>query len=154
MQEVWKVVLLVKFDFLSLEVNFLFVNIVSFSEVVVVNLFYVELDGGGGEMYLILLYLMIEFLCEVLDVGVQSDVGDQDEWWMNLFWDEVMGVKVILKGKLFDKKICLMDLVKMKKGDIILIEMFESLLMLVNGILVFCGKLGEVNGNLVLKVVG
>lgn len=153
MQEAWKAVLPVKFDFLSSEVNPSLANIVSPSEVVVVNSFHVELDGGGGEMHLTLPYSMIEPLREVLDAGVQSDIGDQDERWMNSLREEVMAAKVELKGRLLQKKMRLTEVSNLRKGDIIPIEMPESVLMMANGIPAFRGKLGEANGNLALKVI-
>ena len=67
--------------------------------------------------------------------------------------EEIMGAPVELKGKLLNKKIRLTDLAKLKAGDIIPIEMPETVLMLANGIPTFRGKLGEANGNLALKVV-
>lgn len=153
MQEAWKAVLPVKFEFLSAEVNPSLANIVSPSEVVVVNSFHVELDGGGGEMHLTLPYSMIEPLREVLDAGVQSDIGDQDERWMKSLREEIMGAKVELKGKLCQRNMRLTELAKLKKGDIIPIEMPDTVLMLANGIPAFRGKLGEANGNLALQVV-
>lgn len=153
MQEAWKAVLPVKFEFLSAEVNPSLANIVSPSEVVVVNSFHVELDGGGGEMHLTLPYSMIEPLREVLDAGVQSDIGDQDERWMKSLREEIMGARVELKGKLCQKKMRLTELAKLKAGDIIPIEMPDSVLMLANGIPAFRGKLGEANGNLALQVM-
>ncbi|MAR90585.1 MAG: flagellar motor switch protein FliM [Pseudomonadota bacterium] len=154
MQEAWKAVLPVKFEFLSAEVNPSLANIVSPSEVVVVNSFHVELDGGGGEMHLTLPYSMIEPLREVLDAGVQSDVGDQDERWMKSLREEIMGASVELKGRLCKKKMRLTELAGLRKGDIIPIDMPDSVLMLANGIPAFRGKLGEANGNLALQVIG
>lgn len=153
MQEAWKAVLPVQFEFLSSEVNPSLANIVSPSEVVVVNSYHVELDGGGGEMHLTLPYSMIEPLREVLDAGVQSDVGDQDERWMKSLREEILGASVQLKGKLLKKKMKLTDLAKLKAGDIIPIDMPETVLMVANDIPAFRGKLGESNGNLALKVV-
>lgn len=69
-KEVWVLVMDVLFEYLDLEVNFVMVNIVSLIEVVVISLFYIELDGGGGDFYVFLLYLMLEFICELFDVGV------------------------------------------------------------------------------------
>jgi flagellar motor switch protein FliM len=63
-----------------------------------------------------------------------------------------MGAKVELKGKLCDKKMRLTELANLKKGDIIPIEMPDTVLMLANGIPAFRGKLGEANGNLALQV--
>ncbi len=153
MEQAWKAVLPVKFEFLSAEVNPSLANIVSPSEVVVVNSFHVELDGGGGEMHLTLPYSMVEPLREILDAGVQSEAGDQDERWMRSLREEILGAKVELKGKLLEKKIRLTDLANLKKGDIIPIDMPETVLMLANGIPAFRGKLGTSGENVALKVV-
>lgn len=104
MQESWKAILPVKFEYLSSEVNPALANIVSPSEVVVVNSFHIELDGGGGEMHLTLPYSMIEPLREVLDAGVQSDIGDQDERWMKSLREEIMEAQIEIKGKLLERK--------------------------------------------------
>jgi len=152
MQEAWKAILPVKFEYISSEVNPSLANIVSPSEVVVVNSFHVELDGGGGEMHLTLPYSMIEPLREMLDAGVQSDVGDQDERWMKSLREEIMEAQINLKGKLLEKKIRLSELSRLKPGDIIPIEMPETLMVLANGIPTFRGKMGEANGNLAVKV--
>ncbi len=152
MQEAWKALLPVKFEYISSEVNPSLANIVSPSEVVVVCSFHVELDGGGGEMHLTLPYSMIEPLREMLDAGVQSDVGDQDERWMKSLREEIMEARILLKGKLLEKKMRLSELSRLKPGDIIPIEMPETLLVLANGIPTFRGKMGEANGNLAIKV--
>lgn len=152
MAESWKAILPVKFEYLSSEVNPALANIVSPSEVVVVNSFHIELDGGGGEMHLTIPYSMIEPLREVLDAGVQSDVTDQDERWMKSLREEIMEAQIQLKGKLLEKKMRLSELARLKPGDIIPIDMPESVLMLANGIATFRGKLGEANGNLAVKI--
>ncbi len=152
MQESWKAILPVKFEYLSSEVNPALANIVSPSEVVVVNSFHVELDGGGGEMHLTIPYSMIEPLREVLDAGVQSDVGDQDERWMKSLREEIMEAQINIKGKLLEKKMRLSDLARFKPGDIIPIDMPESVLLLANGIPTFRAKMGEANGNLAVKI--
>ncbi|HVL02080.1 MAG TPA: flagellar motor switch protein FliM [Dongiaceae bacterium] len=152
MEEAWKALLPVKFEYMGSEVNPSLANIVSPSEVVVVNSFHVELDGGGGEMHLTLPYSMIEPLREMLDAGVQSDVGDQDERWMKSLREEIMEAQINLKGKLLEKKMRLSELSRLKPGDIIPIEMPETLLMLANGIPTFRGKMGVANGNLAVKI--
>lgn len=152
MEEAWKAVLPVKFEYLSSEVNPSLANIVSPSEVVVVSSFHVELDGGGGDLHLTLPYSLIEPLREVLDAGVQSDVDESDDRWQKSLREEIMGAVVELKGKLLEKDISLKELSKLKAGDIIPVEMPETVLMLVNEIPTFTGKLGASRGNLALQV--
>jgi len=153
MEEAWKAVLPVKFEYLSSEVNPSLANIVSPSEVVVVSSFHVELDGGGGDLHLTLPYSMIEPLREVLDAGVQSDVDDSDERWQKSLKEEIMGAVINLKGKLLEKKISLKDLSELKVGDIIPVDMPETVLIQANGIPTFTAKLGSANGNLAVQIV-
>jgi len=153
MEEAWKAVLPVKFEYLSSEVNPSLANIVSPSEVVVVSSFHVELDGGGGDLHLTLPYSMIEPLREVLDAGVQSDVDDSDERWQKSLREEIMGAVINLKGKLLEKSITLKELAELKKGDIIPVDMPETVLIQANGIPTFTAKLGSANGNLAVQIV-
>lgn len=152
MEEAWRAVLPVKFDYLSSEVNPSLANIVSPSEVVVVSSFHIELDGGGGEMHLTLPYSMIEPLREVLDSGVQSDVDDTDERWSKSMREEIYGAEVELKGKLLDKQMSLADVANLQAGDIIPVEMPKSLMVLANGIPSFRAKLGQSREKLALKI--
>ena len=52
MKEAWSNVMDVDFEYVSSEVNPSLANIVSPSEVVVVNSFHIELDGGGGDLHI------------------------------------------------------------------------------------------------------
>lgn len=152
MEEAWRAVLPVKFEYLSSEVNPSLANIVSPSEVVVVSSFHVELDGGGGEMHLTLPYSMIEPLREVLDSGVQSDIDDTDERWSKSLKEEIYGAEIELKGKLLEKKIRLSELANLKAGDIIPVEMPKTVMVLANGIPTYRAKLGQSREKLALKI--
>ena len=152
MEEAWRAVLPVKFEYLSSEVNPSLANIVSPSEVVVVSSFHVELDGGGGEMHLTLPYSMIEPLREVLDSGVQSDIDDTDERWSQSLKEEIFGAEIQLKGKLLEQKIKLTELANLKVGDVIPVEMPDSVMVLANGIPTYRAKLGQSREMLALKI--
>src|SRR4030067_827179 len=52
LKEAWSMVANVEFEYLNSEMNPQFANIVSPTEVVVVNSFYVEVEGGGGATHL------------------------------------------------------------------------------------------------------
>ena len=69
LSQAWKPVMDVGFDYQSSEVNPHFANIVSPTEVVVVNTFRVELDGGGGDLHVTMPYSMVEPIRQLLDAG-------------------------------------------------------------------------------------
>ncbi|AFU97695.1 flagellar motor switch protein FliM [Simiduia agarivorans] len=152
LREAWKAVMSIDFDYINSEVNPSMANIVSPSEVVVVSTFHVELDGGGGEFHITLPYSMIEPIREVLDAGLQSDSDDQDERWVKSLREDVMSAKVRLECDLARKKITLRDIVELKAGDIIPIEIPEQHVITANGVPLFRAKFGQSRGNLAFKI--
>ncbi|MFT5392234.1 MAG: flagellar motor switch protein FliM, partial [Gammaproteobacteria bacterium] len=82
LKEAWGPVMDLTFQHVGSEVNPHFANIVSPSEVVVVTVFHVELEGGSGDLHLTLPYSMVEPIRELLDNGMQSDREDADDRWL------------------------------------------------------------------------
>merc|ERR1711959_846569 len=102
------------------------------TEVVVISSFHIELDGGGGDFHVSLPYSMLEPIRELLDAGVQSDKEDTDLRWSKALRDEIMDVK---------------------PGDIIPVEMPETITVLIEDLPTFRAKLGRSRDNLALKIV-
>ena len=152
MKEAWHAVLKVDFDYLSSEVNPAMANIVSPSEVVVISTFHVELDGGGGELHMALPYSMIEPIREVLDAGVQSDIDDVDERWVNALQEDIKEVLVPVNAMVCRRRISLRDVANFKAGDVIPVEMPESLDMTANGIPIYKATLGTRDGKMALRI--
>lgn len=153
MKEAWGAVMEVDFEYVSSEVNPAMANIVSPSEVVVVSTFHIELDGGGGDLHITMPYSMIEPVREILDAGVQSDVDEIDDRWVDSLRHDIMGASVPINAQVVERKIRLGDLVSLEPGDIIPIDMPETTLMTANTIPIFRTKLGRSQENLALKVV-
>jgi flagellar motor switch protein FliM len=153
MIEAWAPVTKLEFEYVGSEVNPAMANIVSPSEVVVVNTFHVELDGGGGDFHLTIPYSMIEPMREVLDAGVQSDIDDVDERWMQSLREDILEARVPMHGTLVERDITLREVAELKAGDVIPIDMPEYFTLQANGIPLFLGKLGISNDNLAVKVI-
>ena len=146
-KEAWAPVMDVGFEYLDSEVNPAMANIVSPTEVIVVSSFHIELDGGGGDFHVAMPYSMLEPIRELLDAGVQSDKGDTDVRWSKALRDEIMDVKVGLRTKLLETDLSLRQLMDMKPGDIIPVEMPESLLVYVEELPTYRAKLGRSKRN-------
>jgi len=153
MQEAWKAILDVDFEYMNSEVNPALANIVTPSEVVVVSTFHIELDGGGGEMHLTMPYSMIEPLRDILDAGVTSEVDDKDERWAKSLKEEILTVDVPINAKVAESQLSLRQIRDLKVGDVLPIDMPESITLTANGVPLFRTKLGISNGNLALKVL-
>lgn len=153
MQEAWKAILDVDFEYVNSEVNPALANIVTPSEVVVVSTFHIELDGGGGELHLTMPYSMIEPIRDVLDAGVTSEVDDKDDRWAKSLKEEILTVDVPINAQIAETQLSLRQLKDLKVGDVLPIEMPDFITLMANGVPLFRTKLGSSNGNLALKVL-
>lgn len=152
-KEAWAPVMDVSFEYLDSEVNPAMANIVSPTEVVVISSFHIELDGGGGDFHVALPYSMLEPIRELLDAGVQSDKEDTDLRWSKALRDEIMDVKVGLTTKMLDVDLTLRDIMELKAGDIIPVEIPEHITVLVEDLPTFRAKMGRSRDNVALKII-
>jgi len=149
----WANVLNVDFEYMSSEVNPSLANIVTPSEVVVVNSFHIEMDGGGGDLHVTFPYSMIEPIREQLDAGLQSDVSEVDHRWVTALRSEVLNCNVDLNCKIAERDIQLRDLVDLQPGDVIPFDMPASHILTANDVPMFHAKLGAVGENVALKIL-
>jgi len=153
MIEAWGPVMKLEFEYVGSEVNPAMANIVSPSEVVVVSTFHIELDGGGGDLHLTIPYSMIEPIREVLDAGVQSDVDDVDERWLQSLREDILDARVPIHGTLVDRYITLREVAALKAGDVIPVDLPEEFILQANGVPIFRGKMGISDENLAVKII-
>ncbi len=130
-KEAWAPVMDVSFEYLDSEVN-----------PAMANNFHVSLP-----------YSMLEPIRELLDAGVQSDKEDTDLRWSKALRDEIMDVKVALTTHMLDVDVPLRDVMEFKPGDIIPVEMPETITVLIEDLPTFRAKLGRSRDNLALKIV-
>ena len=152
LKEAWAPILQINFEYINSEVNPQFANIVSPSEVVVVTTFHVELDGGGGDLHVTMPYSMVEPIREILDAGVQSDRSDTDERWVHALREDMKEAKVELSTTLLEVSLSLSDVLNMKPGDIIPVDLPEKSILKVEDIPIFRGKYGIHEGMNAIEV--
>ena len=151
--QAWRPVLPVEFEYQNHEVNPQFANIVSPTEVVVVSTFHIELEGGGGALHVTLPYSMVEPIRDLLDAGVQSDRSDVDERWRIAIKEEMKDAQVELSTQLTETTITFRELMEMQAGDVIPIDMPETIMLCSEDIPLFRGRLGSANGNKAIKIL-
>ncbi len=142
-KEAWAPVMGVEFEYLDSEVNPSMANIVSPTEVIVVSSFHVEVDGGGGDFHMVMPYSMVEPIRELLDAGVQSDKMETDVRWSSALREEIMDVPVNFRVNLLEQNISLRDLMELRPGDIIPVNMPEHAVMFVEELPTYRVKMGR-----------
>lgn len=151
LKEAWKPVMDLDFEYMSSEVNPQFANIVSPSEIVVVSTIHVELEGGGGDISIAMPYSMIEPIRDLLD-AVSSDRGEIDGTWQENLRKEVLRSEVSLNSVLIEKAMTIRDVMDFKKGDVIPIDMPETVVVQAEDVRIFKGKIGLSDGNYAIQV--
>jgi flagellar motor switch protein FliM len=150
--DAWHPVKHLEFEFQGSEVNPHLANIVSPTEVVVVSTFRIDLEGGGGDLHITFPYSMLEPIRDLLDAGVQSDVADIDGRWIISLRDEIFEAKVDVKSSLLQMEMSLGEILKLKPGDIIPIDMPNSVVVEAEEIPLFRGTMGVSRGNAAIKI--
>ncbi|MGM0430931.1 MAG: flagellar motor switch protein FliM [Pseudomonadota bacterium] len=151
-KEAWAPVMDVGFEYLDSEVNPAMANIVSPTEVIVISSFHIELDGGGGDFHIALPYSMLEPIRELLDAGVQSDKEDTDMRWSKALRDEIMDVPVEMIAKLAQTEMSLREVMELREGDVIPLELPDDVTVLIEDLPSFHAKMGRSRDNVALKI--
>lgn len=152
LEDAWKPVMQVDFEFVNTEVNPQFANIVSPTEVVVVSSFHIELDGGGGDFQVTIPYSMVEPIRDLLDAGIASDIADKDERWVLSLREEIKLAEVNVSCSLTEVELPLVDVLNLREGDILPISMPELVTLRAEDIPVLRGKVGISKGSKAVKI--
>ncbi|MDE3020280.1 MAG: flagellar motor switch protein FliM [Pseudomonadota bacterium] len=152
MEYAWKTVYPIQFEYVRSEMNTQFANIASPTEVVVVTTFNIELGGGGGDFHVCLPYAMIEPIRTLLTSTTQGDRMESDDRWLGLLRSQVRLAEVELSASLGHAELTLADVLGMKAGDLIMIDIPRAISATVDEIPVLECSYGVRNGRYALKV--
>jgi flagellar motor switch protein FliM len=152
LREAWSPVLDLDFEYQQSEVNPHFANIVSPSDIVVVSRFKIDLEGGSGHLHVTIPYSMIEPIREQLDAGLQSDRAERDERWTQALEQQIKDTEVAVESQLATATISLRQLMNLKAGDVVPINMPKTVDLYVEDMPVFRGTFGVANGRNAVRV--
>lgn len=152
LKEAWMPVMDLNFEYLGSEINPQFANIVSPAEIVVISTIHVELEGGGGDINITMPYSMLEPIRELL-VAISSDSGERDGGWQLALRNEIFRAEVNVNSILVEKNMTLREVMHLKKGDVIPIDMPEKVTLRAEGVPIFEGKVGVSDGNYAVQII-
>lgn len=147
----WREVLDVSIEAVGHEINPSLVNAFSPDEVMLVNTFFIELESGGGEVHLSLPYGALEPYKRVLDTTAQHEDAGRDASWSPALQRALLRADVPITCSVADKSIKLRELLSLRVGDVIPMEMPDAHLVLAGDVPAFSAKLGESHGNMALE---
>ena len=155
MEESWRPVHDVKLELVRSEINPQFAAIVPPSDVVVVITFEVELETAIGSLTICLPYATIEPIRSKLHASFQTERLEVDHIWMGRLKERLLETPVELKVRFGDAKLTGNQLVRLKVGDVILLDTDtdELLEITMAGVTKFWGVCGTVKGNMAVQII-
>ena len=151
-ERAWAPVFKLKLDYLRSEMNSQFANIATPSEIVVSTVFSLELGGAQADMHICFPYSMLEPIRETLYSTMQSDHITQDKRWIGTMTRQLKTAEVKLTCNLGHATVTLRDIVNMRVGDVIPLDVEDMVRAEIDGVPVLEGHYGVHNGQYAIKV--
>ncbi len=152
MGEAWSAVIALEFDVVRTEINPDFANKLSPNEQMVVSTFDIDFDGVGGALQVAFPYTMIEPIRDRLDTHHQDDDHTVDEHWRAVLEEELTFAEVTLSSTLARTQLTLGELLMLDKGDVIAIDVRDTVTLCAEGVPVFHGEFGAYKGKNAIKI--
>jgi flagellar motor switch protein FliM len=153
LRDAWEPIMGLKFKRIGHEVNPGMANMISPSDVVVVSTFQVDLESGTSEFHIVYPYAMLEPIKAELTSVSQKDDSHEDELWQESLQRELLLANTPLNLTVAQRTVTLSDIVELREGDVIPVEIPEVLQLKANRVPVFSCKLGTSRGNLAVKII-
>ncbi|MDR1935663.1 MAG: flagellar motor switch protein FliM [Candidatus Accumulibacter sp.] len=148
----WNPVYNISFEYIRSEMNSQFANIATPSEIVVSTTFSLEFGGTAADMYICFPYSMLEPIRDLLYSAMQSDQLSTDQHWIRMLRKQLKDAEVEIVATLGTSSITLGEILKLKVGDIIPLDIPENISACVDDIPVLECTYGQQGGQYALKI--
>jgi flagellar motor switch protein FliM len=148
----WEPVYPIEFEYIRSEMNTQFANIATPNEVVVSTTFIVELGSSTGEIHFCMPYSTIEPIRDLLTSSLQGEMLGVDKRWVRLMTQQIQSAEVELVAHLGGSKLHLNEILNMKVGDVIPLQISEEIEARVDGVPVMQCRYGVSNNQYALRV--
>ncbi|MBL8280127.1 MAG: flagellar motor switch protein FliM [Pelomonas sp.] len=129
-----------------------FANIATPGEVVVSTSFTLEIGDTVGTIHFCIPYATLEPIRDVLYSTIQADSGEPDRRWINLMTAQIQSAEVELVAELAQAPATVEQLLSLKAGDFIELDLQPAIQAKVAGVPVLECHYGTSNGKYALKI--
>lgn len=112
----------------------------------------VGFGGNYGEFHVAIPYSIMETLRESLGHENSTREGENDKVWREAFAREMSAASVNVWSSIDNLSITLQELIELAPGDVVPIDMPESICLYVEGLPIFEGRLGASNGKNAIEI--
>jgi len=151
-QKSWSSVYPLEFEYVRSEMQTKFVNIATPTEIVVVSTFTLELGTGGGEFHICIPYSTLEPIRDLIYSPIPGDHAEPDRRWARTLASQVQSAEVDLVARLGGSTVRLKDLLHLRAGDVLPVDITPVIQANVDGVPVMECTYGIRNGQYALRV--
>lgn len=151
-RKAWAPVYDLQLDYMRSEMHTQFANIATPSEIVITSSFQVEFGSVGGSIHVCMPYSTVEPIRDILYSSTQGDSYEPDKRWLRMLSRQVQIAEVDMVANLVQLPGTVRNLVNMKPGDVIPMELPESVVASVDGVPIFECKYGTLNGRHAVRI--
>ena len=151
-KKAWQGIYPLELEYQRSEMQPQFANIATPAEVVVATSFTLEIGDTSGTIHFCIPYATLEPIRDILYSTIQGDAVEPDRRWVNLMKEQIQSAEVELVAELAHAPATVEQLLALKAGDFIELDMRQSVEAKVAGVPVLDCHYGISNGKYALKV--
>jgi flagellar motor switch protein FliM len=151
-RKAWSGIHPVSLEHLRSEMNPQFATVATPSEIVVTTTFALGLGETGGELHLCIPYSTLEPIRDVLYSALQGESMRTDSRWVNLLTQQIKSAEIELTAELAHAQATVGELMALKAGDFIELDLGETLTVTSDGVPVFECRYGTSNGRYAIRI--
>jgi flagellar motor switch protein FliM len=151
-RQAWQGIYPLELEYQRSEMQPQFATIATPGEIVVASAFALEIGEASGQIHFCIPYSTLEPIRDVLYSTVQGDGAEPDRRWVNLLTTQIQAAEVELVAELAHAPATVEQLLALKPGDFVELDLQPSIEAKVDGVPVLACHYGTSNGRYALKV--
>ena len=155
LEEAWREIYPVNFEYMSSETNPAFTSFVEGQEMVVVNSFVVQLPfSKPATIDIVYPRQGLKQIATILRSKIQHTTDGRDQQWAQRMYDAMMQVPLTFVPRIAEPGITLRELMHIHEGMVVEIPAFEQVQIYVEGEPLFDATIGERDGKIAVRITG
>ncbi len=151
-RKAWADIYPLELEYVRSEMHTQFANIATPSEIMVTTSFDVEIGEAGGVMHFCIPYATLEPIRDTLYSPVRADHYTSDRRWLNLLTQQIQSADVDLVAEFASATATVEQLLGLKPGDFIELDLQETVQAKVDNVPVFECRYGLSNNRYSIKI--
>jgi flagellar motor switch protein FliM len=151
-ERAWSGVYPLELEYQRSEMQPQFANIATPGEIVIASSFTLEVGEAAGTLHFCIPYSTLEPIRDVLYSTIQGDANEPDRRWVNLLKQQIQSAEVELVAELASAPATIEQLLALKPGDFVELDLHPSIEAKVDGVPVLACHYGTSRGKYAIKV--